>query len=62
MRFIQDSADNLLYPHRHLPALTLLVLGGPISPVKRAVLTVPAGSVPDGASDGIKALLAEYLY
>ena len=53
--------EDLLNPHRHLPAYALLFLDGSVSPTGRAVVCVPAGSVPQDVPDGIEALLSKDL-
>ena len=48
------------YPHCHLPAYALLLLGGPVAPGGRKVVAVPARSVPQSVSDVVSALLAQH--
>jgi hypothetical protein len=59
---VEHGCDDLLYPHRHLPPLALLLLGGPVAPGGRGVVPVPAGSVPEDVPDSINTLFSEYLY
>ena len=61
MSLLQDRAQDLLDPHRHLPAYALLLLCSPIPPGWRTVFPMPARRVPQNTPNGVKAFLTEDL-
>jgi hypothetical protein len=59
---VEHRGHDLLDPHRHLPSHPLLLLRGAVSPCWGRVVSLPAGSFPQGVPDSINTLFSEYLY
>jgi hypothetical protein len=59
MGLAQDRAEELLDPHRHLPAYPLVHLGGAVPLSRGTVVPIPNGRVLQDLPCGVDTLLAE---